>query len=518
MIRRGDEDGQKKPLWSLMILAIVLAPGMVGAFQVGPESKRLMECQQRPTIEEPADNQTFVTGVPALLPVGAAVFCQVSDYSKYFFEIQTEYYHQEPGKAPVWKVFHPGSRIPFHPQGDLTVSFRAFKQLEFIYYGQWRLRARAGYLTANGTAIRGPYGIWRYFKINDPSDLPDLVVDGMEVLQVPAGQQTVDGQSYPETMTYVVFTIRNKGTRISPPTRVEIFCHSYIATEVCPQFPKTDIPQLWPKPNELSGAVKIWNSPAAFIRDDSLMGFKITVDPDNLVPESNEENNVRIYTMEQARDQARFKKTVPSALQKKALPPPTASLETGVPVVQGTAGPKKMEAARFSGQALGAPAPGSRPAVSQLAIQSLAVSPLKPRAGAPFEISAQGLNPGEMPLSADYPLFLTCRVIQGGPTCPAPDGPLRLNAVIPGRGNRPFKLGSFKGAPGIYEITLSTQPGMREGSKSLTFTVEAGPPTQKTPAAAAVPAGRPAAPGAPAAGAVSPATQPPAAFHKPVKP
>ncbi|MCU0579315.1 MAG: hypothetical protein MUF69_07190 [Desulfobacterota bacterium] len=473
---------RKKLLWSLMILAIVSAPGMVGAFQVAPEFKRLMECQQRPTIEEPAENQTFLTGVPALLPVGAAVSCQVSDYSKYFFEIQTEYYHQEPGKAPVWKVFHTGSRIPFHPQGDLTVSFRAFKQLEFIYYGQWRLRARAGYLTANGTAIRGPYGNWRYFKINDPSDLPDLVVDGMEVLQVPAGQQTVDGQSYPETMTYVVFTIRNKGKKIAPPTRVEVFCHSYMANDPCPQFPQTNIPQLWPKPNDLSGAYKIWNSPAAFIREDSLLGFRVTVDPDKQIQESNEENNERVYTMEQARNRAGIKKAFHPEALKKTVQTPTASLEAGMPVSRGAGESPKLGQTRPAGPGANAAMKVGPPAASSLVIQGLLLSPLKPTAGVPFELSAQGLNEGQDPIPPGQALHLTCRVIQGGPNCPVPTGPITLRGAIPAKGLQRLPLGTFTAHPGVYEITLGSEPQTGKQLKTLTLTVEAPPVQQKVPA------------------------------------
>jgi hypothetical protein len=105
------------------------------------------------------------------------------------------------------------------------------------------------------------------------------------------------------------------------------------------------------------------------------------------------------------------------------------------------------------------------------------------------------------PIQADHPLYLTCRVIQGGPSCPVPAGPIRLNAVIPGRGNQVVKLGSFTARPGLYEITISPQPGKREGAKSLTFSVEAEPMLQKAPAAAAVPSGPSAISGTPPGGA-----------------
>lgn len=470
--------GKLFSIWMFFTI-LLLGSGAVDAIQFNPGTRQLMECSQRPTIEEPGDGQSFQSGVPALIQVGAAVSCPVSDYSQYFFEVNSEYQHQSSGQAPVWKVFHAGSRIPFHPQGDLSVAFRAYKQLEFIYYGPWRLRARVGYQTATGTAVRGPYGAWRYFTVKDPSDLPDLVVDGMEVLQVPAGQQTVDGQSYPETMTYVVFTIRNKGKRIAPPTRVDIYCHSYMANDPCPQFPQTDIPQLWPKPNDLSGAYKIWNSPAAFIREDSLLGFRVTVDPDKQIPESNEENNERLYTLEQARVQAGIKKAFYPEALKKMVQPPTASLEGGMPVSRGAGEAPKLGQARLPGPGAASAMKAGQPAASSLAIQGLLLSPLKPAAGVPFELSAQGLNEGLDPIPPGRNLHLSCRVISGGPKCPVPTGPLTLKTPIAARGVQKIGLGTFSAQPGVYEISLGTGPEAGKHFKTLTLVVEPPPVPQK---------------------------------------
>ena len=186
---------------------------------------------------------------------------------------------------------------------------------------------------------------------------------------------------------------------------------------------------------------------------------------------------------------------------KKIVQPPTASLETGVPTASGAVESKKMGTALLPGQGSAPAIPAAQPAVSSLVIQSLSIAPLKPQAGVPFELSAQGLNSGGTPLQANHSFYLTCRVIQGGPNCPVPTGSILLNAVIPGRGNQMVKLGSFTARPGVYEITISPHPGKREGAKSLTFSVEAEPMLQKAPAAAAVPSGPPAISGTPPGGA-----------------
>jgi hypothetical protein len=308
------------------------------------------------------------------------------------------------------------------------------------------------------TILLGPGRVWA------TPGLPDLVVDGIEVLTVPPGQQTVDGQSYPEVRTYVVFTIRNKGTDVSPSTRVEIYCHSSMANDPCPSFPSTDIPMLWPKPSEISGSYKIWNSPAAVIREDSMMGFRVTVDPDNLIPESNNENNVGLYSLEQYRNRVRLKRVVHADQLRRILQIPTASLESG------------NESKKMDGM------PAGNPAMSPLVIQGLSISPTKTLAGVPFELLAEGLNEGRDPIQSGHSLSLSCRVIRGGPNCPVPTGSMALKTAIPAKGLHRLNLGAFSAQPGVYEITLSSGSGIGRNVRTLTLAVEAGPVTPKAPA------------------------------------
>ena len=228
-----------------------------------------------------------------------------------------------------------------------------------------------------------------------------------------------------------------------------------------------------------------------------MWGFWVTVDPDNLITESNKENNKQYYVAKSGL----HIKAVHADQMKKIVQLPTASLETGVPTASGAVESKNIDKARLPGPIAAPSMSAGQPAMSPLVIQGLSISPLKPTAGVPFELAAQGLNAGLDPIQADHPLYLTCQVIQGGPSCPVPAGPIRLNAVIPGRGNQMVKLGSFTARPGLYEITISPQPGKREGAKSLTFSVEAEPMLQKAPAAAAVPSGPPAISGTPPGGA-----------------
>jgi hypothetical protein len=129
-----------------------------------------------------------------------------------------------------------------------------------------------------------------------------------------------------------------------------------------------------------------------------------------------------------------------------------------------------------------------QPAMSALVIRGLSTSPLKPTAGVPFELSAQGLNAGRDPIRMGHPLHLSCRVIQGGPNCPVPTGPISLNAVIPAQGLHRLKLGSFTAQPGLYEIVLSSGPEKGKNIKTLTLSVETAPISQKAPAVASPPA------------------------------
>ena len=122
---------------------------------------------------------------------------------------------------------------------------------------------------------------------------PDLVVSSFEVETVMPGEKALDGTISNHKRYYFVWTVANKGDRVSRPSTLKIECQSWGQVGCPPGTNKLyDIPTLWPRPNTPSGAIKIWNNPPFEPTSRAQFRFRATVDPEHKVAEQSEANNV----------------------------------------------------------------------------------------------------------------------------------------------------------------------------------------------------------------------------------
>jgi hypothetical protein len=126
---------------------------------------------------------------------------------------------------------------------------------------------------------------------------PDLQVTDFEVEVLPAGQPDLNGHTYPTKRYYFVWTVRNMGDEIAAASKLrvtfEMLSEDPIDTTGLNYW--ADIKQLWPKPNQISGAQKAWNQPPFAPPPSSVFFlFRAEIDPANEVTEKNEANNVLI--------------------------------------------------------------------------------------------------------------------------------------------------------------------------------------------------------------------------------
>jgi hypothetical protein len=78
---------------------------------------------------------------------------------------------------------------------------------------------------------------------------------------------------------HFVWTIRNKGNAIAPPSKLHVTCQTEDGNNCLSGISGTySIPQLWPKPNDVSGAHKVWNDPPVALPPGAKIRLKATID------------------------------------------------------------------------------------------------------------------------------------------------------------------------------------------------------------------------------------------------
>ncbi len=108
----------------------------------------------------------------------------------------------------------------------------------------------------------------------------------------------------------------------------------------------------------------------------------------------------------------------------------------------------------------------------KIAIQSISTQPAPLKVNAPFELTIQFLNAGNLTVTAGQQYSLSCKVISGGPACPLPSGIKTINQNLQSGAIHFAKFANLTGPAGSYELTvkmLPEKPG--EGTKTFTATI-----------------------------------------------
>ncbi len=211
---------------------------------------------------------------------------------------------------------------------------------------------------------------WRYFAFYDPDSVPDLYISTFEPTPVFVGS---------EKRWHFTWTIRNKGSAIASPSKLRIICQS-VSGEPCVSGIAGiyNIPQLWPKPNDASGATRVWNQPAVMVPANAKYRLKAELDiGDNL--DITLSNNKMFTEFVADASQQISPDVAEQALSKQGT---TQALVEQKPTVFGsrtsalTAAPKPLSGPAPSGLA---PQPGTSPALTR---QPLTSAPtMKPLSG-----------------------------------------------------------------------------------------------------------------------------------------
>jgi hypothetical protein len=123
-------------------------------------------------------------------------------------------------------------------------------------------------------------------------DGPDLVVSDLEVEAVLPGQNAIDGSVSNQLRWHFVWTVRNQGNEIAPATQLKATCEQPPFGQCVGGISATyNIPQLWPNPNEISGAHKVWNNTPLVVPPGLNYMLRAEADWGNKVAEQNEQNN-----------------------------------------------------------------------------------------------------------------------------------------------------------------------------------------------------------------------------------
>jgi len=177
------------------------------------------------------------------------------------------------------------------------------------FWGATKILTESGYFEDDlGMFEDGPWNIWAdsyssshkklaetekiLIHLVDPSHAPDLMVSSFEVVTLMPGEKALNGTLSDQKRYYFVWKVKNIGDKIARATKLKIECQA-LGGEDCPSSLNRsyDIKQLWPRPDNVSGAMKVWNEDPFNPFSRAKFRFKATIDPDNRFVEQKETNN-----------------------------------------------------------------------------------------------------------------------------------------------------------------------------------------------------------------------------------
>ena len=177
--------------------------------------------------------------------------------------------YQQPDKS--WQDFTlstGGTSAEYQTGGQYTAILNLSGWNNGGYFPKhWRLKAVS--VKDGETKAETP---WRYFTIYNPATAADLYPATFEPTP-----KMIDGQK----RWYFVWTVRNKGNAIAPPSKLHVTCQTEDGSNCVGGIAGTySIPQLWPKrgPNDPTGAHKVWNDPPVALPPGAKLGFRATID------------------------------------------------------------------------------------------------------------------------------------------------------------------------------------------------------------------------------------------------
>ncbi len=303
-------------------------------------------------------------------------------------------------------------------------------------------------------------------------DRPDLVVDKFEVATILPGEPNVDGVTYTTKHLYFVWYVRNRGNAVSNPTTLKVSCTNEQprpSVQCPPGLSKDyDIVTLWPRPDEISGAQVVWNSPAVPAPDKGVTyRFSAQVNPKRDIKEITYSNNVlnTHYTegeLLHLLPAGQFHSIVEKEKNaNRAAITDIATLEKPKPGIQ----------------------PGSVTPISPIiTIQNILIQPAAVKATSSFDLTIQFLNTGNLAVNPGKQYSLSCKVLSGGPGCQLPSGTYTINQSMEPNAIFPAKFAGNTGPAGTYELTvklLPEKPG--DTPRTVQVTIEPGPTVPKIP-------------------------------------
>ncbi len=464
-------------------------------------------------MDEPTKNQ-YVLSESRQFKVVVHIHCLVQPdwkYEKQSFEVDFEWFDTAADNGAGAWIPQTGllASMPMVKNVEQALTFGT-KTVTLPQKGKWRMHARSQWWWDNPPKLKpGGWSEWREFWIGRPAFFresmtavlaavpdgeekhgPDLTIGKYEVIVVNPGDQTTDG-----TMTYkglyFTWTVQNIGDGISNPTQLQVTCTASPTGLPCPpELNHTwEIGQLWPHPNDPSGAQVVWNSPAIpFPSLETRWTLHAKVDPQKLVAETQEYNNSHVDTyspkiyvpmlsleafkkVTQAQPQASIigpqgiKPLAEEGLKPVTLtpltqtPPPTVKAH----VVQTIPAAKAPVVAATAATAATLLVPNVRAA-------GLSLLPAQPLAGKAVFLVVRLKNEGKVKSSAEQKFAVACKVVGGGPACAVPSGEYPVGkAMEPGENYDVMVKGEAAVKAGTYEISVT--PAAAD-LKPLTFTVK----------------------------------------------
>lgn len=249
------------------------------AFSDGPGqalSRDLQSNAWKIEITEPSSNSM----VPANQPIETTVKLENTLYYPETISVHLQY-EKPKGKWNNYWLFELNHTTNGLYKGQIILNvFNPGSPLPPSIWKHWRIVASA---SLDGNAYN--YSGWRYFSIYHPDTVPDLYISSFESIPVLEGGLK---------RWHFTWTIRNKGGGIATASKLRISCHS-VTDEPCVSGITGiyNIPQLWPKPNDPSGAVRVWNQPAVVVPYNAKYRFRAALDiGDNMDP--NVSNNTML--------------------------------------------------------------------------------------------------------------------------------------------------------------------------------------------------------------------------------
>jgi len=123
---------------------------------------------------------------------------------------------------------------------------------------------------------------------------PDLAVSDFEIEVLMPGEKDLHGNTYAKKQYYFVWTVKNMGDQIAVTSKINVGCWVIGGSAGCNAYTK-DVKQLWPQPDQVSGAQKFWNDPP-FPEPEGPVTLRLRaeVDPDKIISETDETNNTRM--------------------------------------------------------------------------------------------------------------------------------------------------------------------------------------------------------------------------------